>query len=175
MLVLFVGLADFGRIFATGILIEAAARDAAELAANDYLANPPGPLNAPAPAGDPTYYNALHTKAADAACVELAELPNATTGCASMPFIVVCVHDSQDSGCAAEVHGQAIPGDCGDMATAATNSQNGMQARWVEVRLCYQFTSLVDAPFLSLGSFWLQRTRTFTIPCYFRLGTDDCG
>ena len=175
MLVLFIGLADFGRIFATSILIEAAARDAAEIAANDYLATPPGPLNAPAPAGDPTFYDALHTRAADAACLELAELPNATSGCSTMPYIVACVHDSQDTGCGSEVHGQTIPADCGDMTTPATNSQGGTQARWVEVRICYRFTSLVDAPLISLGTFWLQRTRTFTIPCYFQLGSQECG
>lgn len=176
MLVLFIGLADFGRIFANGILIEAAARDAAEVAANEYLANPPGALDVAAPAPpDTAYYAGLRTRAADAACVELAELPNATAGCTTMPLIVICIHDSQDPGCGSEVHGQPIPVECGDMSTSATNDQSGLSMRWVEVRVCYRFTSLVDAPMLSLGTFWLQRTRTFTIPCYFKLGTDDCG
>src|SRR5579859_5763105 len=63
MVALLVAVADFGRIFATGVEIEAAARDAAETGANQYLANPPGgaALSSPAPApGDPTYYDPLH-------------------------------------------------------------------------------------------------------------------
>ena len=94
-----------------------------------------------------------------------------------MPLMVVCVHDSQDTGCGLEVHGAAIPAACSDMSTMPTHAQNGAQptARWVEVRICYQFTSLVDVPLVSFGTFWVQRSRTFVIPCYFKLGTQDCG
>src|SRR5690554_6949879 len=52
LLILFVAIADFGRIFAAGVAIEAATRDAAEATANEYLSNPPGPLDAPAPSGN---------------------------------------------------------------------------------------------------------------------------
>jgi hypothetical protein len=174
MIVLFVGFADFGRIFATSVLLEAAVRDAAEIGANEYLASPPGPLDAAAPAGDPSYYNPLHDKVANAACTELAELPNATAGCSSMPLMVVCVHDSHDTSCAGETHGATIPAECNELP-GATSNQNGGAERWVEVRLCYRFTSLVDVPLISFGTFWLQRTRTFVIPCYFKLGTQQCG
>ena len=42
MLMMFIAIADFGRIFAAMITLESATRDAAEAAANQYLANPPG-------------------------------------------------------------------------------------------------------------------------------------
>ena len=41
LLMLVVTVADFGRVFATSVEVEAAARDAAEFAANDYVSNPP--------------------------------------------------------------------------------------------------------------------------------------
>ena len=64
MLMMFIAIADFGRIFAAMITLESATRDAAEAAANQYLANPPGggSLTLPAPQVDPTYYDALHTR-----------------------------------------------------------------------------------------------------------------
>ena len=66
LLALFVAIADFGRVFAAGVVIEAAARDAAELVAEEYLRNPPGDpaltaskrLASPAPdPGTPGYYD----------------------------------------------------------------------------------------------------------------------
>jgi len=53
VLMLLVVVADFGRIFAANLSIEAAARDAAEIGANEYLANPPGVLSSPASTLDP--------------------------------------------------------------------------------------------------------------------------
>ena len=41
LLIVFVAIADFGRIFAAGVDLEAATRNAAEATANEYLANPP--------------------------------------------------------------------------------------------------------------------------------------
>ena len=179
MLVLFVAFADFGRIFANSVLLEAAARNAAELAANEYLANPPNDLSTTSTAGA-TYYDPLHLLAARAACQETRELPNtqydtATATCPGMPLVQVCVHDGVDPSCAGETFGATIPANCSAMATPPTNSQGGRLDRWVEVRLCYRFTSLVDVPLVSFGEFWLERTRTFAIPCYYVLGTDQCG
>src|SRR4051812_28324770 len=42
LLILFVGIADFGRVFNAGVVLEASTRDAAEHAAQLYLAAPPG-------------------------------------------------------------------------------------------------------------------------------------
>ena len=65
LLVLLLGVADFGRVFTAGITVEAAARNAAEVVAQEYLRNPPGPMSDPAPSpGDDTYYRALHELAA---------------------------------------------------------------------------------------------------------------
>jgi TadE-like protein len=181
LLVLFVAVADFGRIFATMIAVESATRDAAEAAANDYLANPPGPLSAPAPTGNPTFYSTLHDSAAQVVCAELRALPNTnydagTNTCPDMPAVLVCVHDGQDPGCGTAAQpGGAIPTDCSDFAPAPTNDQEGTAQRWVEVRTCYHFTPLLNVAFFHLGEFWVQRSRDFTIPCYFVLGTSECG
>lgn len=180
LLVLVVAVADFGRIFAAGLILEAAARDAAEVAANEYLATPPGPINAPAPPADPAYYNELRKKAARTACAEVRELPNTqydsvTTDCPGMPLTFVCVHDGQDPGCGTEAFGATVPGECSDLTTPPTNASANGSSRYVEVRLCYRFDSIIDVPLVSFGTFWLQRTRTFVIPCYFVLGELECA
>jgi TadE-like protein. len=189
LLVLFVAIADFGRIFAAGVAVEAATRDAAEATANEYLAKPPEPLNSPAPSGNQPYYDSLHTYAAKVVCSELRALPSTTYDPATqtcrdpagigpdMPLVVVCIHDGADAGCGAPASpgGGGIPASCGDFTPAATSSQNGTRQRWVEVRTCYHFTNILQMTLFSFGDVWLQRSRNFTIPCYFVLGTDECG
>lgn len=189
LLVLAVAVGDFGRIFATGVILEGAARNAAEVGANEYLANRPGstatppvPLSNPAPPGDAAYYGPLHAKVAAAVCAETQELPNANYDpvsgtCAGMPFVMVCIHDEQDTNCGSEAFGATPPADCRNMNPGPTDQHSGSPSpRWVEVRVCYKFTSLVALPLVSFGTFWLERSRTFTIPCYFALGTaDECG
>jgi hypothetical protein len=178
---LLLGVADLGRVFAAGVVLETAARDAAEKGAQEYVANPPNPLNAPA-AGTPAYYGALDALVARAACSETSELPNtnidtSTQTCNPWPVVRVCVHDGSDPQCGQPITGfaSAIPGQCADMNTAWTNSQNGSTERWVEVRLCYKFTSIVNGAVLGLGDIYLERSRTFVIPCYFQLGAAQCG
>lgn len=188
LLILLIAIGDFGRIFATGIIVEAAARNAAEMAANEYLANPPGsqdtppvPLNAPAPSGNSAYYVALHGKVAKAVCAETQELPNSnydpgTGACPGMPFIMVCIHDSQDTECNSEALGQAVSAGCDSFVPPPNSSHGGSGTpRWAEVRVCYQFTPILELPLFQFGEFWLQRTRSFTIPCYFALGSEECG
>ena len=188
LLILVVAIADFGRIFATGIILEAAARNAAEMAANEYLADPPGsratppvPLNAPAPAGSSTYYGPLHAKVAKAVCAETQELPNSNydpgTGlCTGMPFVMVCIHDSQDTDCNGESLGAAVSAGCSEFTPPPNKNHGGSGTpRWAEVRVCYQFTSILQLPLISFGDFWIQKTRSFTIPCYFALGAEECG
>lgn len=184
LLVLFIAIADFGRIFAAMITLEAATRDAAEATANQYLSKPPpgATLAEPAPAGNQAYYDGLHAYAANVVCAELRGLPNtvydpSTKTCPDMPVVLVCVHDGQDGGCGnAAQPGQAgINSSCTDFTPAPTSSQNGTTQRWVEVRTCYHYTAILNLPVFSLGDFWLQRTRDFTIPCYFVLGAGECG
>ena len=45
----------------------------------------------------------------------------------------------------------------------------------MEVRTCYRFTAILNAPLFNLGDFWIQRSNHFTVPCYFALGSDECG
>lgn len=188
LVMLVVIVADFGRIFAATVSIEAATRNAAEMAANEYLSNPPGALatppvalNQPAPPGDPAFYTPLHDKIAQAVCAETSDLANSafdpsTGACVGMPLIQACVHDSQDTVCSDEAQSAPIPTGCDSMAVAPSNAHAGSNTpRWVEVRVCYRFTPLLNLPILSFGEFWLQRTRTFTIPCYFVLGASECG
>jgi hypothetical protein len=198
LLVLFIAIADFGRVFVAGVALEAATRDAAEAAANQYVAVPPGvppgPLDAPARAGDPTYYSALHTYAASVVCAEMRDLPSTNYDpgdpalaipptCPDMPLVMVCVHDGADTNgsCASEASGGSgvIPSNCNSFTPLPTSSQttnlDGTHSRWVEVRTCYHFTALLNLPFFSLGDFWLQRTRNFTIPCWFVLAGAECG
>jgi hypothetical protein len=99
-----------------------------------------------------------------------------------MPLIQACVHDSQDTECSGEAQGATIPAACNAMTTPPTNTNlpdpdpDPGHPRWVEVRVCYQFTPILrDLPLLAFGDLWLQRTRTFTIPCYFALGSAECG
>ena len=171
LLILFVAIADFGRIFAAGVAVEAATRDAAEAVANEYLSSPPGPLDAPAPSGNQPYYDNLHAYGDGVVCAELRGLPG--TDCTTVPAVIVCIHDGQDNGCGSP---SGAASSCGDFTPAANTSQGASAPqRWVEVRTCYHWTPILQMPLFSFGDVWLQRTRNFTIPCYFVLGEDECG
>lgn len=178
LLVLLLGIADFGRIFAAGITIEAAARNAAEAGAVERL-----PGRNPPPADSslwPTYYASLHENIARVACAEARQLPNSTfveanRTCPSMPVIRVCVHDGQDPACGQPISGFAdpIPAECTQMSDPWDHSSAGADgSHSVEVRICYHFTTLfnlhlslpMDAG-LNLGDIWLQRERFFVVDC----------
>jgi len=189
LVMLVVVVADFGRIFAATLSIEAAARDAAEQMANEYLANPPGDplltpavrLGVPAPAGSSSFYGPLHSSAARTVCTETSDLANSaydpsTQSCVGMPLVQACLHDAQDTNCALEAQSASIPAQCAGMQTPPS-PDNGPPGspRWAEVRICYKFTPILQLPLLSFGTIWLERTRTFVVPCYFALGTDECG
>jgi hypothetical protein len=184
LLMLVMIVADFGRVFAASLAIEAASRNAAEAMANAYLANPPGslPLSAAAPAGDPAYYQSLHAIAVHTLCDEMSDQANTaydapTRTCPGMPLLRICIHDGQDTECSTEAQGAAIPAQCTDLAATMTNANAGAASpRWTEVRVCYRFTPILGSmPFLSFADLWLQRGRAFTIPCYFTLGAAECG
>jgi TadE-like protein len=188
LIILFVGIADFARVFNAGLIIDAAARDGAEHAAQEYLANPPGDqaltpterLSVPAPAGASAFYDNLHLDAAKVICAETRQLPNTdfqsgSGNCSTWPAVGVCVHDGQDPGCGGSIAGFAspYPSECSQMNQGWSTSADSGE-RWVEVRVCYRFTSLLNLPLFSLGDFYLGRTRVFVIPCYFATGFGSC-
>lgn len=191
LMILLVAVADFSRIFSASIVIEAAARNAAEIAAMEYARNPPGDpalsppqrLASPAPdPGDPGYYDDLSLKAARAACVESRSLPNtdfqaADGSCATWPIVRVCVHDNVgNNNCGQPItpgFDASVPSECdavpppssGDWSPTMQGASE--TSRYVEVRVCYKFTPLLPgAPFLPLGDMYIQRIRTFTVACW---------
>jgi TadE-like protein len=197
LLVLLVAIADFGRVFAAGVVVEAAVRNAAEVVAEDYVVNPPGDpalsahdrLAAPAPtSGNPGYYDALALKAARSVCVEMRTLPNTTYdgtdgSCPTWPLIRVCIHDQTvnnannhcgnpitpgfDASPPAECDQMPPPGDPTWDPTMAGGgiTPGGEPSRYVEVRVCYPFTTLLNVPVVP-NRIVFQRIRTFTIACF---------
>ena len=94
-----------------------------------------------------------------------------------MPVIQVCVHDNADPLCDQTAFGASIPNPgCEPMLTPPDTTMQGgtEQSRYVEVRICYRFTTLfnlsnLQLPFgwgLSLGDIWLNKTRNFTVGWY---------
>jgi hypothetical protein len=189
---LFLGLADFGRVFASGITVEAAARNAAEVVAEEYRRNPPDgiyadqTLPAPTPA-DPDYYQAMHELAARTACRESGTLDNSTFDRATdrcdvdadageqAPIISACIHDDADPLCGVPAFGASVPApgepDPCALRDPPSNTMAGYAAateesRYVEVRICYRFSMLLDVPLLPLGDVWLKKSRVFTV-AYF--------
>ena len=194
LLILLMGIADFGRVFAAGITMEAATRNAAEAAAQEYvqiMRNKPSGLTA-------SDYERLHEVALYSLCQEAQVLPNrvflgpssppplsGTTvdNPCSMPPTAVCVHDAvgatfgPDHFCNGTADSPSPPAQCPDLASGwdTTNAQGSGALPYVEVRSCYQFTTLFNLqnltlPFgssLTIGDIYLQRTRTFTVACYY--------
>ena len=175
LLVLLLGIADFGRVFQAGITIEAATRNGAEAAALERLRNKP-PTD-PAKLAD--YYDNIHVVAATAACQQAHVLPNTsmsgTDGTCQQPFIRACVHDSVDPQCGAAIPGFAstVPASCPELSNAWSNASAGeVASHAVELRVCYQFTTLfnlhLSLPFaqgMNLGEIWIERTRFFVLDC----------
>lgn len=176
LLVLLLGIADFGRVFAAGITVEAAARNAAEAAAQEYLLLRRD-TTLPLAIAD---YQRIHDLAIESVCEETVSLPNHSGGTAcTMPMVAVCIHDDHDPLCAVEQ--SAAPAECTSIqampsspANAGPDGPNGGRLPQVEVRTCYRFTTLISLsdlslPFgwgLSLGDVWLQKDRWFTVADY---------
>jgi hypothetical protein len=96
-----------------------------------------------------------------------------------MPLTAVCIHDNNDPGCGSDPN-PAQP-ECTGVYGAWSNTNLGpalgsppTSLPYVEVRVCYRFTTLLylgdlNLPFgwsLSLGDIWLQRDREFTVANY---------
>lgn len=172
LLVLLLGVADFGRVFAAGITVEAMARNAAEAAAQEYLqarrAVEPSPPGTAA-------YTAAQDRAKEVACEEAETLPNrAGSGSACvMPVIAACVVDEWGSDCSAP--SASVPPQCTEMtAWPPSLPYSAGDLPYVQVSACYRFTTLFNISNLnlplgwsiSLGDIWLQRDRAFTVADY---------
>jgi TadE-like protein len=178
LLVLLLGIADFGRVMSQGIVLEAAVRNGAEAAAQELVQLE---RNKPAGLGADDYAR-LHEIALEAVCEEAGVLPNqaASGDICSIPYVAVCVHDDAQ-GDIANCGGEATsaPSECTVMDETpwnpeATQASTAQPLSYVEVRGCYRFTTLfdltdLDLPFgwsLSLGEVWLQRDRAFVAGNY---------
>jgi len=178
-MILLLGVADFGRVFSAGITMEAATRNAAEAAAQEYqqIIRNAGSLIA-------SDYQNLHQLAVDEVCKEAEVLPNQVSGgggggC-SMPVIAVCVHDVAGGDAECGQASTSVPGPCSlldgwtpDPSNTAPATGGSDPLPYVEVRTCYQFTTLfnlhISLPMgagLSLGDIWLQRDREFVVGDY---------
>ena len=173
LLVLLLGIADLGRAFASAITLEAAVRDAAEAAAQEYIQVDP---ITPAAGLDAAGYQRLHDLALEVACREAERLPDrvlAGSQC-TMPVIAVCVHDDTAGDVACGSEASAAPADCTEMASAWSPARQGPDLSYVEVRMCYEFKLLVSAPIADWGEIWLQKINFFTVPNYCPPLTGPC-
>lgn len=174
LLLLLLTIADFARLFNASIVIESAARAASETASAEYLR-----------ASSPVSYASIHRAAWQSVCDEAAWLPNGVRGsgggeCQGLPT-VVCVHDSADPLCSSAYNaGGGIPSGCpallpGSRPVNTQLAESGANSwPYVEVRVCYRFTSLmrIDIPFVGGtlsplgGDFFIERTRAFGVANY---------
>lgn len=175
LLVLLLGIVDFGRVFQAGIVTEASARNAAEAAAQEYLQIKRGAALPSDLDGDD--YARIHGVAVETACQEAERLPNrAGTGTScTMPAVAVCIHDAELVGYGTTWCGResvSAPAECTSMQGWNPAQANGLP--YVEVRVCYQFTTLFNlqnlqlplANGLNIGDIWLQKDRVFTVAGY---------
>lgn len=176
LLVLLLGIADFGRVFAAGIAVEATGRNAAEAAAQEYLQ-----LRRQSTTLSGDDFDRIHEVALDTVCDEADRLENQVEsgGVCTMPVAAVCIHDAATElaayGSRCGAGASTAPADCAEMHTAWPQTEpptGGLP--WVEVRVCYRFTTLLnltnlELPFgsgLSIGEIWLERIRNFTVADY---------
>ena len=179
LLVLLLGIVDFGRVFQAGIAVEAAARDAAEVGAIQRLRNGPPDLLT-----DPTFYADLHAVVAAAACEDMKSTAPprdfaAGVDCPNLSAIRVCVHDGGDVECGMPTYryDNPVPPECTDIFNApappwTSAAGNEITSYRVEVQVCYQFTTLFNLNLslpmntgLSLGDIYLQKARSFVVDC----------
>jgi len=175
LLVLLLGIADFGRVFYAGIVVESAARNAAEAAAQEYLQ-----LRRSGTLPSSAELDRIADEANAAVCEEAERLPDRLMSGSTclLPYTAVCIHDAP-----AELVNYGT--GCGDGASGAPAECPKLHAPWpslwsagmlpsVEVRVCYRFATLMnlsglELPFgngLELGTIWLQRDRVFVVADY---------
>ena len=175
LLVLLLGIADFGRVFNAGIVVESAARNAAEAASQEYLQ-----LRRGGTAPTTAELDRIAAEATAAVCEEAERLPNRVMsgGTCLLPITAVCIHDDPaelvNYGSSCGSGAGAAPADC-------TRLHSSWESLWaagmlpsVEVRVCYQFETIINLsdlrlPFgngLDIGTIWLQRDRVFSVADY---------
>lgn len=169
LLLLLLGIADFGRIFTAAIASEAAVRNAAEAAALVYiqLDQQDGSLN-----GNLTQpeYDQLRALALDVGCREAERIPGRTLSgsVCTMPWFAACIHDNAagDANCGQNAF--SAPAECGHMSDTWTAVRSGPTdgRPYVEVRLCYRFDPLIAVPLGDWGSVWLEKENNFTVADY---------
>jgi hypothetical protein len=181
LLLLLLTVGDFGRFFAAGITVESIARTAAEFAARQYVIEETAAGGAPL---DAAGYARVHTYAWQTVCDEAARLPGvlgagAGTECSGIPT-VVCVHDLADPDCADSYNdASGLPPACTGLSSGnrPNNAISGGSeaSRYVEVRVCYPFSTLlpfdeissIGGPLAPLsGLFHIERSRVFTVVDY---------
>ncbi len=181
LLILLLTVGDFGRFFAAGITVESVARTAAEFAAREYLREEAAEGSIPLSAAG---YARVHAYAWETVCEEAAHLPGVQVGASGTECsgiaTVVCVHDLGDPDCANSYNNSAgLPPECTSLAAGnrPTNTIGGGSeaSRYVEVRVCYPFSTLlpmddissIGGPLAPLsGTFHIERTRAFTVVDY---------
>lgn len=168
MLIMLLLVADFGRLFAAGITIESAARNAAEVAAAEYNRA----LSLP-----PIDYATIHHDAWSSVCDEASKLPNATPGgsgeCDGLPTMV-CVHDNSDGACGTVYNDASGTAGCPIVTGGSSNGVSPSESIFVEVRVCYRFSTIfsmtlpsIGGPLEALGGdFYIERSRVFTVADY---------
>jgi hypothetical protein len=171
LLVFLLGVADFGRVFADGIALEAATRNSAEAAAQEYMqlcSQYPGSDCGLLVQGD---YDSLHALALEVGCREADRLTNVqeTAGNCTNPLIAVCVHDDNTgdaTSCGQEA--LAAPAECSHMSDAWSAVRAGpVDGRpYVEVRMCYLFEPLIPLTKDWWGSVRLQKENNFAVTNY---------
>jgi hypothetical protein len=175
LLVLLLGIADFGRVFHAGIVMESAARNAAESAAQEYLQ-----IRRDATPATSTDFGRISATAQATVCEEAERLPNRqmSGSTCTLPYTAVCIHDeaaelsNYGTGCGGGASG--APGNCTELHEPWPSLWSSGMLPSVEVRSCYEFDTIIplddlQLPFgngLSLGSVWLQRDRVFTVADY---------
>jgi hypothetical protein len=180
LLTILLGVADFGRVFQAGIVMESASRAAAEAGALEYLRE----VDDKPPAYIPAY-DRIRQVAIAVACRE-ARLPNADPpSCTTGPAIRVCIHDAAalDANCGGGSPAPIPSGQCAELTAAMTPASTltvqptaanpSPRGAYVEVRTCYHFTTLfnlnISLPFgagLGLGDVYLQKQAVFTVADY---------
>jgi TadE-like protein len=178
LIILLLAIADFGRVFQAAIVMQSASRAAAEAAAIEYLRT--AEVRAAPPAG---YFDRIHEVASVAACQEARGLPNTTYNdsggtitCPTWPAVAVCVHDADtvDVDCGDPVAGYTSgPAECTAMTSTWATAEDPQGHDYVEVRVCYRFTTLfnldLELPFgasMSLGEIFLQNKGAFIVADY---------
>jgi len=186
LMIILLGVVDFGRVFQAAIVLNSAARAAAEAASLEYLRTQEIRTSPPAGWSQPAYFDQIHQVASAAACQEARVLPNTTylagppVSCATWPAVAVCVHDANtvDPACGVASTGYTKgPAEC-PLSNAAGNTWNGatedVQAHdYVEVRVCYRFTTLFNLDFdlpmgagIHIGDIYLQAIGAFVVADY---------